>query len=230
MLKKRWDCGAACDLCGLTVGALCSPLVTIRTLEDGNFAGPSFGVDDDWSDLVPLENGTLEGRGQAEEGKQLVHECCVRWLKRFREGARNRGIARADRDVVTTASLSGRSRTRPIGIDQHGHTYWLFAAAPGSVFVQLGHDPSVDMELDGPPSDLSGADDPVSGTGWVRYDESMDLSRLMKVRLCQRGVEHHRPTSPHITPLVQNARRRFTTPPSHLTISPPRPLHHPTSI
>ena len=193
MLKKRWDCGAACELCGLTVGALCSPLVAINSLEDGNFAGPSFGFDDDWSELVPLENGTLEGREDGE-GKQLVHECCVRWLKRFREGARNRGIARADRDVVTTAALSGRSRTRPIGIDQHGHTYWLFAAAPGSVFVQLGPDSDVNMELDGSPSDPQSGDAPVAGTGWMRYDDSTDVSRLMKVRVRWiRRVDTHHP-------------------------------------
>ena len=148
------------------------------------------------------------------EGKQLVHECCVRWLKRFREGARNRGIARADRDVVTTASLSGRSRTRPIGIDQHGHTYWLFAAAPGSVFVQLGPDSDVGMELDGPPSDPQSGDAPVAGTGWMRYDDSTDLSRLMKVRVRWKGrhPSSHSFVTPHCHSTPTTPRHYSTTP------------------
>ena len=107
------------------MSTLCSPLVAIPSLRNGNFAGMCFGSDDGWDDLEPLENGSLNDPSKRPliEGKQLVHECCVRWLKVFRNGARNRGIARADRDVVTTASLSGRSRTRPIGIDQVGFSY-----------------------------------------------------------------------------------------------------------
>ena len=187
MSLAKQSMNETCSLCGLHGAALCSPMVICgadgtwtlpEVSEDGKYAGSeTTGLS--VPGLDPEQLDQLQQMLRAGQTGSKAHDCCARWISGHRREKKQRLVGRANRELIEAVVFSGRGRTWTLGADRNGNTYWQFAGAQSSVYVQMVRG-SLSSSAGLSAASSSSFTSASASEKWLRFDKAEDMQALVQ--------------------------------------------------